>query len=135
MLVNQLLRKKFKFMLKYKVEAAANLEVIKDHHQKQEHQYRAQQLQDLLQSQKLDHKHNLQLQMQMLQLQPQLQMQELQHQPQLQMQELQHQPRLQMQELQHQPQLQMQELQHQPQLQVQDLQIHLHHLTGLNGLD
>jgi len=128
MLVNQLLRKKFKFMLKYKVEAAANLEVIKDHHQKQEHQYRAQQLQDLLQSQKLDHKHNLQLQMQMLQLQPQLQMQELQHQPQLQHQ-------LQMQELQHQPQLQMQELQHQPQLQVQDLQIHLHHLTGLNGLD
>jgi hypothetical protein len=38
-----------------------------------------------------------------------------------------------MQELQHQPQLQMQELQHQPQLKVQDLQIHLHHLTGLNG--
>jgi hypothetical protein len=27
----------------------------------------------------------------------------------------------------------MQELQHQPQLKVQDLQIHLHHLTGLNG--
>jgi hypothetical protein len=89
MLANQLLRKKFKFKLKYKVEPAANLEVIKDHHQKQEHQYRAQQLQDLLLSQKLDHKHNLQLQIKMLQ--------------------------------------------HQPQLQVQDHQIHLHHLTGLNG--